>query len=426
MHRLLRIQLEKVYGKNLHTTCKDEKFQKFIELVEDAYLGLEHDRDLLDRVLEVNAKELNDTNEKLKEQHEFLTNVTNSLSDVIFYKDLNHKYIGCNKIFEDFMGLSKEEIIGKTDYDFFNKESADTFYQKNEIILKDRVPLSYKHWVEYKGEKVYVLTVKSPLMSKNGDLIGIVGISRDITKEHNLEQELELQNILLLQQNRLASMGEMISYIAHQWRQPLNAIYLLIQKIGIYNKLGKLDETKLNNTVEKSMYVLDKMSETIEDFRDFFNTSKEKSAFDIVLAIHKSYSIIEPIFNENIIKFIFNVEDTFIVKGYQNEFSQVILNILNNSREVLRKKKILNPFVSIDVKKVNNQIIITINDNAGGIDEKKLKSIFDPYFTTKKDSNTGIGLYMSKRIIESRMKGKLNAYNTDKGLCFEIICKTLD
>ena len=158
------------------------------------------------------------------------------------------------------------------------------------------------------------------------------------------------------------------------------------------------------------MSLIDSMSETIDDFRDFFSPNKEKDNFTVCSAIEKAYEIVSPVFEINKINYTLIKEDIFYVNGFKNEFSQVILNTLNNAKDALLENGVKNPYISIKITKENDNVVVDIEDNAGGIDKKIIEKIFDPYFTTKpQGEGTGLGLYMSKIIIEEHMNGKLSA-----------------
>jgi len=226
----------------------------------------------------------------------------------------------------------------------------------------------------------------------------------------------------LMQQARSAQMGEMIGNIAHQWRQPLNTIGLIIQKLKFYNDNNFLDDKKLNSSVEKSMDIVNGMSKTIDDFRNFFAPNKEKELFSLYDLFKDTYAIVEDTFEENLIDFKIEMfEKDLKIEGYRNELSQVILNLISNSKDALIEKESTSSFFKITAKKVSKSIFITCCDNGGGIDNDILDKVFNPYFTTKDEGKgTGIGLYMSKEIIEKHMDGKINIFNTDVGVCFSI------
>ena len=226
----------------------------------------------------------------------------------------------------------------------------------------------------------------------------------------------------LMQQARSAQMGEMIGNIAHQWRQPLNTIGLIIQKLKFYNDNDFLDDNKLNSSVEKSMDIINGMSKTIDDFRNFFTPNKEKEIFKLYDLFKDTYSIVSDVFEENLIDFRIEMSGKDLkIEGYRNELSQVILNLISNSKDVLIEKESTSSFVQLTAKEVDKNIFITCCDNGGGINDDVIDKVFNPYFTTKDEGKgTGIGLYMSKEIIEKHMGGKMSVFNTGDGVCFSI------
>ena len=420
MNNLLKLQLKKIYGKNFDINTKDEKFQKFVKVVEDAYKNYEKEEKLLENILAVNAKELEETNSLLLREQELLKSVEDSMGDAMFYKNLQHQYIGCNKRFAEFLKLNEKDIIGKTDYDLFDEASARKYQKVNEKLIREKTKVSYKQWVEYKGEKYYVLISKTPLINIKGEIIGTVGVSRDITHEYELQKEVEHKNIMLIQQNKLVSMGEMIANIAHQWRQPLNTLGIIVQKMGIEYKLNLLNEKQVDKNISEAMMLMQEMSETIDDFRNFFNPKRVLENFNLHEALLKSYSIIKALITANNIAFKIDIKENYYIYGYKNEFFQVMLNLLSNAIEALIADEIPSPKITIAVTSdEKNKIKIHICDNANGIQNDIIEQIFDPYFTTK-DNGTGLGLYMSKIIIEEHMKGEITVINNPFGTTFII------
>ena len=225
-------------------------------------------------------------------------------------------------------------------------------------------------------------------------------------KIRELQAEKEKQKELMIHQSKLASMGEMIGNIAHQWRQPLTHLSYILMNIE------ELDAKKeRSKKVEEANVQLEFMSQTINDFRDFYVPDKEKEHFSIA---KETQNIIDLI-NFQDIKIVFNIEEDIEIFNYKNEYKQVLLNLLSNAKEALTQREIKEPQFEITIDKS----CITIKDNAEGIKVKNLQKIFEPYFTTKEKSS-GIGLYMSKMIVEKNMKGSLSVQNGENGAIFEI------
>ena len=240
----------------------------------------------------------------------------------------------------------------------------------------------------------------------------------------NIKKEVEenrKKDELLAQQSKLAAMGEMMGNIAHQWRQPLNAIgmqNLKMETLMDFNeKITKEEYTPIGKSIEMQ---LNYMSKTIDDFRDFFVINKSKTNFEIIKCIEKPLNILKPQLTSLHINYCLSGE-SFIINGLESEFQQVILNIITNAKDSMVEHKIQNKIIKINTKIDNQNGIISIQDNAGGIPENIINRVFEPYYTTKEQGKgTGIGLYISKTIIIDNMKGELSVSNIDDGASFEI------
>ena len=234
--------------------------------------------------------------------------------------------------------------------------------------------------------------------------------------------DLREKDKILVNQSRLAAMGEMINNIAHQWRQPLNNIGLTVQNIEYDYKNGKTDRDTLSKDITSVMNIIKYMSGTIDDFRNFFRIDKEKTSFSLNKTINKAIGFTKSSLQAHNIVTDVVFEDDVIVDGYENEYAQVLLNIINNAKDAILEQKINNPCISFKLTKENGRSILRIRDNGGGIHPTILPKIFDPYFSTKDNrQGTGIGLYMSKMIIEQNMGGELTAYNVEEGAEFCIV-----
>ena len=247
-------------------------------------------------------------------------------------------------------------------------------------------------------------------------------INRRLQKEIR-ERKKVINELQLMRKSRLSQMSEVVSMIAHQWRQPLNNLSLVMQLLISQYKRGTLDDNALEYFKVNSQKQIDQMSNTIDDFRDFFKVENETSIFDLKETISNILEMIEPIFkNHHInIHFHYDQEERYSVDGYANALSQAIINIVNNAKDALNERDIKDKRIDIWLKKEEKRITIRIKDNAGGIDEDILGKIFDPYFSTKKERNgTGLGLYMSRTIIEEKMAGSIVVTNQDNGAEFVI------
>jgi signal transduction histidine kinase len=247
-------------------------------------------------------------------------------------------------------------------------------------------------------------------------------LQAETSKRLHAVEELRVKEQMLMQQSRLAAMGEMIGNIAHQWRQPLNTLGLIIQELPMNYELGVFTKEHLDASVSRAKQVIYHMSQTIDDFRNFFRPDKEKIPFRINDAIARTIPLIDGSFREQQITIATDAPDEIFIHGYQNEYSQVILNILANARDAcVERPTDLPRVVLIRLYRENDRAVLTITDNAGGIPEEIMGKIFDPYFTTKgPDKGTGVGLFMAKTIIEKNMNGILSARNSGDGAEFRI------
>ncbi len=307
--------------------------------------------------------------------------------------------------------------------------------QKRDILNK-WIAINYKKDVNYKFIwKIIVISFVILLIIFYWN----IRLKKEISKRKLAEQKLQLLNNnleikildavkdvqekekLLQQQSKLASMGEMIGNIAHQWRQPLavsNTIVSILKEKSNKNILDKnYIQKKLDEIESANLY----MSQTIEDFLSFFNPSKEKEKFNVLNAVDKSISIVKHLITQKKINIDIDIDSNLQIIGLRDEYVQVIISILSNAIYALKNKQERRD-ISVLGYKENNMVILKITDNAGGIPNEIIDRVFEPYFTTKhKSKGTGLGLYISKMIIENSMDGKLNVYNTKDGVCFEII-----
>ena len=234
-------------------------------------------------------------------------------------------------------------------------------------------------------------------------------------------EKLSEKDQLLLQQGRQAVMGEMIGNIARQWRQPLSALGLMLQQASLSFEKGQFDKKHMDECVKKSMGLINQMSGTIDDFRNFFKTDKQKVKFRVDGEVKKALALLEESFARERISIEVETKDVPFIYGHPGEFSQVLLNILTNSRDEFARRAVADPRVRILLCGDKERALVSIADKAGGIPEEIMGKIFDPYFTTKEPpSGKGAGLFMSRTIIEKNMGGSLSARNDGAGAVFSM------
>lgn len=397
--------------------------------------------------------------ESLRRSEERFRLIAASTPDHLLVQDHELRYI---YVMNPQLGLSEQEMLGKTDHDLLPDEDAQHLSCLKRQVLDTGQPLHLEELPITSSDGVTEFFDGSyiPKFDASGRCDGIIGYFRNVTERKrareelqrlnseldervaartrelaaNLEQltietdkrmqavdELRKQEQLLIQQSRLAAMGEMIGNIAHQWRQPLNILGLTIQDLSLSWEQGEFSQELLLVRVDKAMQVISHMSRTIDDFRNFFRPDKQQEHFKVSRIIGNALSLIGGSYKNLQIRVEVDTGADPSICGYPNEFAQVFLNILNNAKDALIARGIAEPIIRITLQEEQCKIIVLIRDNAGGIPEEIMGKIFDPYFSTKgPEQGTGLGLFMAKTIIESSMGGKLSVSNTRDGAEFRI------
>jgi PAS domain S-box-containing protein len=323
------------------------------------------------------------------------------------------------------------ERVTREVHDFCD-EGADQFRLEYRIMTRD-------------GDIRWVNEHTNVERDAAGGVKNFEGIVIDITERKLVEEQLERQkrqlqelnstlenrvreevgknrekDLILIQQNRQAALGELLDHIAHQWKQPLNAISFIVQDAEATWTSGEMTNEYVSEAVTRSMGLVEHMAQTIEVFRDFYRPEKEKTAFNVKDSIAKALSFISPVLRFHAIALDLDVDPGLTAIGYPKEYAQVLLNIMTNARNVFVERKTEKPRLEIRAFEEEAKAVVTITDNGGGIPDTIIDKVFDLYFTTRESSGgTGVGLYMSKNIINN-MGGKLSAANVDGGARFTI------
>ena len=251
----------------------------------------------------------------------------------------------------------------------------------------------------------------------------------DINKNLELKVQKAIDDVqkkdrAMLHQSRLARMGTMLSMIAHQWRQPLSEVSGILMELETASKFKKVDDKMIEDSVKESNKLIQFMSYTIDDFRNFFKPDKEKVYFYIEDSCYEAISLINASIKNYSITLNIKIKCNCEIYGYKREFAQVLLNLMSNAKDALIQRKVENPRIDLEVDYENAYSIVTIKDNAGGVEDEYMDLIFEPYFTTKESlKGTGLGLYMSKMIIEKNMGGELSVENSSDGAIFRVKIK---
>jgi len=352
----------------------------------------------------------------------------NSSRDGFWDYDVKNQEFYLSSGWKKRLGFEEDEVVTYLKYlELIPDEHRFNHHQSMHDMLDEyeQDNLEYIHFrirytlITKAGEKILIEDVGDAFFDEDKTPMRITGFHRDITDQ-------ERQAKMIESQNRVAAMGEMIGNIAHQWRQPIGAINNVLNDLEFDIDLEELTEVPATQYLEVSAKVKEytaHLSKTIDDFRSISSDEKVKSNFFITDVLEAAYSIVSVEYEEKNINFTItrdgecNCEFT----GYKRELMQVIINILNNAKDILLEKEISNPRVVITLTKDDTNIKIMIHDNAGGIPDAIKEKVFDPYFTTKHESvGTGIGLYMSKKIITEHFSGSLHVENEDDGAKFTI------
>jgi signal transduction histidine kinase len=386
---------------------------------------------------------LSKKNHQLIEKEEQFRNIFENMSSgAIVYTAVDEGadfvFKEVNSAVEKIEKTEKESLLGKRVTMAFPAVAEFGFLEAFQRVWKsgapERFPLSFYHDGRVTGWRdnyIYRLS--------NGDLAVVYD---DLTEQKQAEEKIkelnrslegrieeETAKRLLAEQamfakTKMVLMGDVMGMVAHHWRQPLNALGITIQDIPYAFKAGEVNEAYIKDTVESSMRHIQKMSKTIDEFRSFFAPNKLNRDFFIEDAITSVLNIVKPSFDEHGITITLNIEQKHMIDSYETEFKQVIINLLSNAKDAVIEHADENKQINITVKDEDNFITISIEDSGGGIPSEVIDRVFDPYFSTKEQGKgAGIGLYMSRQLVEKHMGGTISASNGKMGARLEIKLK---
>jgi PAS domain S-box-containing protein len=346
----------------------------------------------------------------------------------------DNKLVWANKHMKKMFGYQLREIRNKSAQMFFPDDDAFAELDKkaHPVLTRGRIFEEEMRLRHKNGETFWCHMRGAAIDSDNPDE-GSIWVLLNIDKMKKTEQEFQQlnrelgkrvieetrknveQERILTHQARLAAMGEMIGNIAHQWRQPLNTLGLVVQNIAEDYRDGLLDQATLDEYRDTAINTVRKMSCTIDDFRNFFQPNRKKEHFNLQNPIHEAYKLIEASLKNNNIAVTIDCPDDLTAWGFPNEFAQVMLNLLGNAKDALVEHNTTSARkIDISARAEGNHALVCVRDNGGGIPPAIMDRIFDPYFTSKKNG-TGIGLYMTRVILEQHMHGKIFCRNTGEG-----------
>ncbi|KJU86456.1 multi-sensor signal transduction histidine kinase [Candidatus Magnetobacterium bavaricum] len=372
--------------------------------------------------------------QKLLAEKRFSEAVINSLPGVFYLFDDTGKFLLWNKNLETITGYSYEEISVINPPDLVTEEDREAVIRAIGETFKN-------------GRS----NIEASFLTKDGRLIPyyfngftievegrrcVIGIGIDISERKKIEREIREINLhlqdrikeeveknrvndrIMFEQSRHIVIGELLVNISHHWRQPLCAIGLLVQDIKDAYLYNEIDIKYIDTNIDAVMSEINMLSETIENFRNFYIHDKDKRYFNVTAEIEKALMLLSGYIKDKGIVIDKILDGDLNVYGFPNEFAQVVLNILTNTKDIFEKRNVINGVIKINSyrEEGTGRIIITITDNGGGIEADIITKIFDPYFTTKdKSRGTGNGLYMAKVLIEKNMNGKLSVKNINEG-----------
>ena len=370
-------------------------------------------------ILKANIQRREKVELELSNRLEFDKVLLDTIPNPIYYKNIDGKFLGCNTSFSSLVSSSRDEIIGKTAFDFFPLNVASKNIQiDQELLTTFATSTSEFTFYTPSNEMKHIILNKAVYKNIDGSVGGIVCIMDDITERVQQKQ-------FLIQQSKLAEMGDMVAAIAHQWNEPLVELSALVQDIQTSYLLNELKDIDVKDFVNDSMIQIIYMSKTLSDFRNFLKPSTKKKLFSISKALNEINEIIgKQVFYSNIqMNFNYkNKNEELLIYGYENEFKQVLLNLINNAKNKIVEKKLdfsKKAKIEINIIKTRTHNIIEIMDDGGRIEDKIINSIFEPFFSTK-ENGTGFGLYMAKVIIEDKMRGTISVRNDDEFVVFTI------
>jgi PAS domain S-box-containing protein len=348
---------------------------------------------------------------KIKDEEKEFRNLFENSNIGLAISSSTGKLLNVNSKFSEILGYnSSEEIENRFWHELSNIKQADKeleFYNK---LLEEKIH-NYsleKVFINKKDERSIDILINANLFKENNKIKYILFSITDIT-------EIKEKDNLLFQQSKMASMGEMIANIAHQWRQPLSMISTLSSGLKLQKELDNLSDSYFNESLESITKSTQYLSQTIDYFKDFFKPSENKSKFNIKEVVDKTFILLSAELKNKDIEIIQDIEDVELT-SYENDIIQIFINIINNAKDAFESSSSKNKIISLStiLNKEKNVLVICIKDSAGGINSNIIDKIFEPYFTTKhRKMGTGIGLYMVSQIVNKHLKGIIEVKNVN-------------
>lgn len=354
--------------------------------------------------------------EALTQKKKELETILQEAPNPIMLHNENGEVVMVNHVWQSLSGYDYEEINTVEKW-------ADKACAKNKPLMHEYIDKLYslEHKVDMGEASVTTKDGSTLIWQFSSAPLGIIDGKQTVVTTAMDITELKRKDQLMMVQSRHAAMGEMIGMIAHQWRQPISGIAMNANNILLDIALESFDNTSATAYAEDILDQTQHLSKTIDDFRNFFKPDKSVSTVNLREIIEETFTIVKDSLINNGIQIKTSYLTDTKVDAYSRELMQVFVNIINNAKDVLLSKQTKDPLIDICVDEDEMYINTSICDNGGGISESILPKLFDPYFTTKDEkTGTGLGLYMSKMIIEDHLHGVIEAYNSNDGACFKI------
>lgn len=406
----------------LDTIKKVHQGEKDIKANEDGHNELSH----LSREFNIMLDAIKSGEEALKEVKERLEYAVTGTNDGLWDWEIETNQVYFSPRWKEMLGYTDDELPNvfdtwKNNVHQDDLENALAAVEKCRIQSVKLFEMTYR-MLHKNGTWVWILTRAQILFNAEGKAIRMVGFHTDVTKQKELEQELLEQEEMMIVQSRHVAMGEMIGMIAHQWRQPITGIAMEANILLLDVELDEVDNERIMKRANEILKLTQHLSKTIDDFRNFFRPNKDKDEVKVVEILMEAEQIVGKSLEHHNIILSIESDEYETIQTYSREMLQVILNLIKNAQEAIEQNTPVGGRIDVNVTDKGDYISITVSDNGGGIEESNLNRIFEPYFSTKgQESGTGLGLYMSKTIINKHLHGSINARNVKDGVQFTIV-----
>jgi len=341
-------------------------------------------------------------------------------TNIVSKTDINGIITFANDEFCKLFGFTKDELIGQNHNIVRHPDTPRETFEKlwNTVLSKKVYRATVKNLTKDKTT-LYLNTTIFPILDKKGDIIEFIAIRYDVTKEVMLQKELDEKQKIIFLQSRMASLGQMLANVAHQWRQPLAEMNLTL--FNLKKAFENNNHKEFNALYNSSKNLISSMSSTIDDFTNFFNPQKQKESFLLNLAINEALKMLARLLEKEKISVKFDITKDLEIYGIKNELVQTLINLIQNAKDAFILNQVKNREIELKSYKDESFIYLEFIDNAQGLPKELFDKIYEPYFTTKhQSSGTGLGLFIVKIIMENSFNAQITHENFKDGLKFTL------